>query len=96
MIIKKELKEMFEGCASYIEVFKMISTAVQKGFTVEEVNAAASWRKNRIAKEMQQQYKKIASTEYLVNYTKKFAGLPVTVRDINSARITFTNGGFEI
>lgn len=96
MVIKKELKQMFESCTSYIEVFKMISTAVQKGFTAEEVNAAASWRKNRIAKEMQQQYKKIAYTEYSVNYSKKFAGLPVTVRDINSSRIVFSNGSFEI
>lgn len=96
--MKRDLKMLFESCNTYVEVFKMISTAVSKGYTVEEVNAAASWRKNRIAKDSAQQYKKLVSTEYSLNRIgmTKYLGVPVEVRNLNSPIIEFNGSGFVI
>lgn len=88
--MKAELKSMFESCETYVQIFQMIGTARSKGYSIEEVNAAASWRKNRIAKESQQQYKKLLSTEYNVDYNTKYVAMPIEVRDLNSPRIIFS------
>lgn len=94
--IKKELRTLFESCNTYMEVFQMISTAINNGFSKEEVNTAASWRKNRIAKESQQQYKKISYKEYNISGNGVFVGLPVEERDVNSPVIMFDGSRFVI
>lgn len=88
--IKSELKAMFESCTTYVQVFQMIGTARAQGFSIEEVNSAASWRKNRIAKEEQQQYKKIPASEVIVDYKTKYKALPVEINNLNSPRIIFS------
>lgn len=88
--IKATLKAMFESCETYVQVFQMISTARAQGYSIEEVNSAASWRKNRIAKEEQQRYKKIPTSEIVVDYRTKYKTLPIEVNNLNNPRIVFS------
>lgn len=94
--VKGELRALFESCNSYVEIFQMIGKAAQQGFKPEDINTAASWRKNRIAKDTQSSYKRIQVTVYNTQPTAKIASLPVEIRDLNSPRIVFDGKRFII
>lgn len=87
--IKKSLKEMFDACQSYGDIFKTMGEAKKLGYSTDEVNMAASYRKNSFARESSSNYKIISSTIFNTDVTKQFMTTNVQVKDLTSNRMSF-------
>lgn len=96
MRIKSELKDLFTTCNSNLEIFNMIATARAKGFDIKEVNVAASWRKNNLAKEASQTYRKLRKIEYTLSPSSMFRYAVVNVENPSKPYIQFTGEEFVI
>lgn len=94
--IKKSLKEMFDACTSYGEIFKTIGEAKKLGYTTDEVNMAASYRKNSFAKESSSNYKTIATTVFDLTANNRFMTTNVEMKDLTSNKMVFDGRVFTL
>lgn len=94
--IKKQLKELFDECKSYGDIFKAMGEAKKLGFTSDEINMAASYRKNSFAKETSNNYNQLKTTEFNMNPAEKFMTTNVQVRDLTSNKMAFDGSVFML
>lgn len=94
--IKKSLKDLFDECTTYGEIFKAMGIAKKQGYSDEEVNTAASYRKNSLARDTRSNYIAIEYTAFNMSVAKKFMSTSVRVNNITSNRITFDEQVFTI
>lgn len=88
--IKKELKEMFDACNSYGELFTTMGEAKKRGFMDAEINTAASYRKNVLATAANEDYKRIPRKDYDVNGRgTQYLVTQFTVSNLASNKIEF-------